>query len=77
MFGGPKDKTADTLVGKILLGNNELDENTHSSDVSISISNWKKSINIDFEASMTMGIKRKSYIIGQVFDYSRITGILI
>ena len=66
----------DTLASRILLGalsldqaiKNHVEENQYSKDMNI--------FNIKLRITMKMGIKRKSNIFGQAYDFLRLSGII-
>ena len=66
----------DTLASRILLGalasnqeiKNHVEENKYSKDMNI--------FNIKLRITMKMGIKRKSNIFGQAYDFLRLSGII-
>ena len=77
IFGGSKDNVEDTIVGKILIGDEEINNNAVKMNSTSTIIALYDEINsIDFEANMAMGVKRKSDVAGQIFDYLRLPGII-
>ena len=66
----------DTLASRILLGTlasdqaikNHVEENQYGKDMSI--------FNVKLGVTVKMGIKRKSNIFGQVYDFLRLSGII-
>ena len=75
LLSGPNDSMADTAIGTMLLEYKESDsEDKLTSD--INKNNFADEIiRIDFEANIEMGIRRKSYSIGQLYDFIRSSGI--
>ena len=73
LFGWPKDEVVDTVVGKILFGTEEFDDVIIVEPIP-TFQDKEEIVQIDLEAYMGMGIKRKSYIVGQIFDYVRFSG---
>ena len=78
MFGGSNGKATDTFVGKIILGGKTI--NNYNAQLNPSIEYkilGEEIVNLTFGADIKMGIKSKSNVLGQMFDYLRFSGTYI
>ena len=65
---------ADTLVGKILLPASAVDQHTITQSISDASSPLIEVVSFSFDAAVKLGIKRRSNIVGQIYDYLRLAG---
>ena len=65
---------ADTLVGKILLPANAVDQHTTTQSISDVSSSLNEVVSFSFDAAVKLDIKRRSNIVGQIYDYLRLAG---
>ena len=65
---------ADTLVGKILLPASAVDQHTTTQSISDVSSSLNEVVSFSFDTAVKLGIKRRSNIVGQIYDYLRLAG---
>ena len=74
IYGVPNTDTDDSIVGK-MFANQKIEYNHREEKVEILDRNWEEIIkNLTFKAISQMAIRRKSWVIGQIYDYLRIKG---
>ena len=71
--GWPADGIRDSIVGRIAMGREDA---RGGSNVNLMLF-WDEQIEAEFEATMRMGVRRRSNVVGQMFDYLRLSGMAI